>query len=190
MPALIQRLSVSQTYAESEPFSAELRGVATIVLRLHSDLLWEKVREAGRDASESKVSYEQRKRLFTILRYADLPEDELAPHAACVVDALQTFGARTDLDSTYCVSALGLMSRMPPAVIEEHIGSVMLVLNLEDVHYLHQKCCLDVIEKLTPEKLASLNLKPQIQIAAISLAKSNIRSQREQVAKLLKTIPD
>ena len=47
---------------------------------------------------------------------------------------------------------------------------------------------MSVIAKLSPEKLASLNLKSQI--AAISLAKSNIRSEREQVAKLLKTIPD
>ena len=47
---------------------------------------------------------------------------------------------------------------------------------------------MSVIAKLSPEKLASLNLKSQI--AAISLAKSNLRSDREKVAKLLKSIPD
>ena len=120
-----------------------------------------------------------------------MPEDELAPHAACVVDALRTFGARTDVFSVYCTGAVKLMSHMPAAVIEKHIGSVMLLLNRkeEDEYYtVFQYHCLNVITKLSPEKLASLNLKPQIE--TISLAKSNNYFEREQVAKLLKTIPD
>ena len=86
------------------------------------------------------------------------------------------------------------MSRMPAAVIEKHIGSVMLLLNRTGQNFsccyfkLVQERCLEVVSKLAPEKLASLNLKSQI--AAISLAKSNLRSDREKVAKLLKSIPD
>ena len=94
------------------------------------------------------------------------------------------------MNPIHCLAALNLMVCMPAAVIEKHIGSVMLLLNNkeEEDSELLQKFCLDVITKLAPEKLASLNLKPQI--AAISLAKSNFRYEREQVAKLLKTIPD
>ena len=190
-PALIQRLSLSQTDLEFQKTSDELKGVQTHVRRLHSNLLWEKVREIGQDASENKHAFEQRDQLFSILTYAQLPEDEVAPHAACVVDALRTFGARTDVFSVYCTGAVKLMSHMPAAVIEKHIGSVMLLLNRkeQDGYYnVFQYRCLNVITKLSPEKLASLNLKPRI--AAISLAKSNLPSERELVAKLLKTIPD
>ena len=189
-PALIQRLSLSQTDLEFRKTSDELRGVQEHVLRLHSNLLWEKVREIGQDASENKHAFEQRDQLFSILTYAQLPEDEVAPHAACVVDALRTFGARTDLDPAFCLRALKLMSHMPAAVIEKHIGSVMLVLHEQEgrkLTVLFEQYCLDVITKLSPEKLASLNLKPQI--AAI-FKRSSCRSERAKLKRLLRTIPD
>ena len=155
-------------------------------------LLWEKVREAGRDASENKDAFKLREGLFGILIGAQLQEDELAPHAACVVDALQTSGATIN-SATTNFYYLHMMSHMPATIIEKHIDSVMLLLNWNDKDNNGtlpslQKNCLKVIAKLTPETLASLNLK--VQIAAAPLANSNLRSERELVAKLLKTIPD
>ena len=191
-PALIQRFSLSQTDPEVQQTSGDLKRVQTHVLRLHSNLLWEKVREAGEDESGSKEVLMYRYRLFAFLSAAELPEDNVAPHAACVVNMLQTFGeARTKLSPIYCLDALALMSRMPVAVIEKHIGSAMLLLNKneEDAHCeLVRIFCLKVITKLSPEKLASLNLKPRI--AAILHAKLLSRSEREHLTKLLRTIPD
>ena len=191
-PALIQRFSLSQTDPEVQQTSGDLKRVQTHVLRLHSNLLWEKVREAGEDESGSKEVLMYRYRLFAFLSAAELPEDNVAPHAACVVNMLQTFGeARTKLSPIYCLDALALMSRMPVVVIEKHIGSAMLLLNKneEDAHCeLVRIFCLKVITKLSPEKLASLNLKPRI--AAILHAKLLSRSEREHLTKLLRTIPD
>ena len=161
------------------------------MLRLHSNLLWEKVREAGRDEPESKDSLRQRERLFSILRGVRLPEDELAPHAACVVDYLRTFGQARTLSPVFCLDALIMMSHMPAAVIEKHIDSVMFWVIAEpeeDGDFFVQPTALQVIAKLAPKTLASLNLKAQI--AAAPLAESKLRSEREQVAKLLKSIPD
>ena len=78
------------------------------------------------------------------------------------------------------------MQHMPAGIIEEHISTIMLLLNNKEDD-LVQKLCLDVVTKLSPMKLVELNLKPQI--AAI-FEKSPSRSWREQLAKLLRTIPD
>ena len=190
-PALIQQLSLSQTRSEFIQTRDELKGVQKHVLRLHSNLLWEKVREAGLDASENKDAFQQRERLFDILAHAQLPEDELAPHAACVVDALRTSGAT--INSATNIYCLHMMSHMPAAVIEKHIDAVMLLMNKkkdndhDPIFKIVQIFCLKAIAKLAPETLASLNLKAQI--AATPLANSDLRSERERVANLLKTFP-
>ena len=197
IPALIQRISLSQTRFEFEQVRDELKGVQRHVqrhvLRLHSNLLWEKVREAGRDAPENKDAFQHREGLFSILVHAQLPEDELAPHAACVVDALRTFGASSASYNFQCLYALDMMLHMPAAVIKKYIDVFMLLLNKkkgngDPLLQVVQRRCLEAIAKLAPETLASLNLKDQI--AATPLANSNLRSERELVAKLLKTIPD
>ena len=193
IPALIQRISLSQTRLEFEQVRDELKGAQRHVLRLHSNLLWEKVREAGRDAPENKDAFQHREGLFSILALAQLPEDELAPHAACVVDALRTFGASSASYNFQCLYALDMMLHMPAAVIKKYIDVFMLLLNKkkgngDPLLQVVQRRCLEAIAKLAPETLASLNLKDQI--AATPLANSNLRSERELVAKLLKTIPD
>ena len=188
IPPLIQQMNLSQSESEFEQTRDELEVVERHVLRLHSNLLWGKVREAGRDASENTHAFELRERLFQLLMYAYVPADELAPHASCVVDVLPSCppeGLR------YVSTALQMMSRMPATVIEKHIDSVMFWVIAEPQEYgdfFIQSTALQVIANLAPKTLASLNLKAQI--AAAPLAKSKLRSEREQVAELLKKIPD
>ena len=188
IPPLIQQINLSQSESEFEQTRDELEVVERHVLRLHSNLLWGKVREAGRDASENTHAFELRERLFQLLMYAYVPADELAPHASCVVDVLPSCppeGLR------YVSTALQMMSRMPATVIEKHIDSVMFWVIAEPQEYgdfFIQSTALQVIANLAPKTLASLNLKAQI--AAAPLAKSKLRSEREQVAELLKKIPD
>ena len=190
-PALIQQLNLSKTSSELERTKDDLLEVDTHVMRLHSNLIWEKVRQVGWDASETKDAFRLREKLFNILRHARLPVDELAPHASCVVDALRPSGdASASEIPRYCLNAMGIMNHMPAAVIEKHIDSLMLLLKEagdEDGDFFIQSDALEVIAKLAPETLALLNLKAQI--AAAPLAKSQRRSEREQVVKLLKSIP-
>ena len=168
--------------------------LASHVLCSFADLLWAKVQELtpSADADNSRL-HRARTQLLRCLMLAGLPQDELAKNEKIVADYLE----RATTQGRSPLGGLFLMKVMPAFVIMKRIELVMRWLSDENMDYAEE--ALQSLQRLSPQQLASLNVKDEIAAAPIASSKKkdtgfdNLlanRTHREVVSLLLRSIPE
>ena len=192
MPGLLTQLGQGGQAASGA--ADELNDMQSHVLCSFADLLWAKVQELtpSADADNSRL-HRARTQLLRCLMLAGLPQDELAKNEKIVADYLE----RATTQGRSPLGGLFLMKVMPAFVIMKRIELVMRWLSDENMDYAEE--ALQSLQRLSPQQLASLNVKDEIAAAPIASSKKkdtgfdNLlanRTHREVVSLLLRSIPE
>ena len=146
---------------------------------LYTDQLWAKLDDLRKNAKGESLRGE----LLSRLHRAMITEDELAKHVAYPMFELDR---RVNCGKVCACHALFLMQGMPPSTIETHLDTLVWWMMLDSS--IIASTALEVIQRLSFAKLASLKLKDTI--ASAPMATSKHRFEREKIAKLLARIPE
>eukprot|EP00908_Phaeocystis_cordata_P026689 Transcript_9178.p2 GENE.Transcript_9178~~Transcript_9178.p2 ORF type:complete len:387 (-),score=166.81 Transcript_9178:75-1235(-) len=185
VPAILSQIS-RNTIQFSALFD-ELQGMLPQVLASMAPLIVAKMRELRRIGKGDDPHDElpmMRDGMMLLLDQASISQRELVDIEKDVLDHLEG-EKNSDDDIKMVTGAMSLIRRMPAAVIEKRISTVMWWLTNGAEGDAHD--ALEGLASLSPETLASLNVKAAI--AAAPLANSKNRDIRNQLSRLVRSIP-